>query len=376
MTRADYMQHLREALTGYDSQFVQEILDNYEEHFEAGIKSGRTEEEICEELGNIESFLRDIEDMMGDKDIHAHEIERVTAVQQAENQDVQGDVCHVELSMMSIDVAVLPSRDDQLHTYFESGKEKGEFLEESFSNGHYFAKERPKKGNRSEKNFLGIAMLIGMGSDRNELGRLMVEVPKQVRTLKVKSLRGDIRAENMSVERTELESMSGDIHLTQWTSPVLQVKTFSGDVREHEVSAQEGVVQTTSGDIALRCGKVKEETINSTSGDIELMDMKMEKLRVKSVSGDIDMRECETVDLSASSTSGDVNGRLFAMNLSVQTVSGDIGMTLERRGKRLAARSQTMSGDVRIFDNDQGNAAGPDVITGYFSTISGDVTVR
>ena len=44
MTRADYMQHLREALVGYDSQFVQEILDNYEEHFEAGIRSGRTEE--------------------------------------------------------------------------------------------------------------------------------------------------------------------------------------------------------------------------------------------------------------------------------------------------------------------------------------------
>lgn len=375
MTRVDYMQHLREALAGYDSQFVQEILDNYEEHFEAGLKSGRSEEEICAELGNIENFLRDIEDMMGDKDIHTHEIEKMTAIQQ-ESEKTSGDICHIELSMMSIDVAVLPSRDDQLHTYFESGKEKGEFLEESFSNGRYFAKERPKKGNKSERSFLGIAMFIGMDSNRDELGRLMVEVPKQVRTVKVKSLRGDIRAENMSVEKTALESMSGDIHLTQWTSPVMQVKSFSGDIREHEVNAQESIVQTTSGDVAIRCGKVKEKTVNTTSGDIELMDMKMEKLKVKSVSGDIDMRECETVDLSAASTSGDVDGRLFAQNLSVQTVSGDIGMTLERRGKRLAARSQTMSGDVRIFDNDQGTAAGSDVITGYFSTISGDVTVR
>ena len=153
MTRADYMQHLREALVDYDSQFVQEILDNYEEHFEAGIRSGRTEEEICEELGNIESFLKDIEDMMGDKDIHTHEIEKVTAIQQEDKRDDNGEIGCIELSMLSIDVSVLPSRDGQLHSYFESGKDKGEYLEEDFSGGCYFAKERPRKKNGKDKSF-------------------------------------------------------------------------------------------------------------------------------------------------------------------------------------------------------------------------------
>ena len=44
MTKAEYMQHLKEALQGYDRSFAEEILESYEEHFADGIKSGRTEE--------------------------------------------------------------------------------------------------------------------------------------------------------------------------------------------------------------------------------------------------------------------------------------------------------------------------------------------
>ena len=55
MTKAEYMQHLKEALQGYDRSFAEEILESYEEHFVDGIKSGRTEEEICDELGKIET---------------------------------------------------------------------------------------------------------------------------------------------------------------------------------------------------------------------------------------------------------------------------------------------------------------------------------
>lgn len=42
MTKAEYMQHLKEALQGYDRSFAEEILESYEEHFADGIKNGRT----------------------------------------------------------------------------------------------------------------------------------------------------------------------------------------------------------------------------------------------------------------------------------------------------------------------------------------------
>ena len=82
MTKLEYMQYVREKLQGYDREFVEEILENYEEHFEAGLKNGRSEEEICEELGNIENLLGDIQDVMGDKDLKTHEIDQFTAIEQ------------------------------------------------------------------------------------------------------------------------------------------------------------------------------------------------------------------------------------------------------------------------------------------------------
>ena len=62
MTKREYMQQLSRALEGYEQGFVQEILESYEEHFEAGLKSGRSEEEICRELGDIEELLREMGD--------------------------------------------------------------------------------------------------------------------------------------------------------------------------------------------------------------------------------------------------------------------------------------------------------------------------
>ena len=67
MTKAEYMQHLKEALQGYDRSFAEEILESYEEHFADGIKSGRQKKKSVMKLGKIENFMKDIEDMMGDK---------------------------------------------------------------------------------------------------------------------------------------------------------------------------------------------------------------------------------------------------------------------------------------------------------------------
>ena len=122
MTKLEYMQYVREKLQGYDREFVEEILENYEEHFEAGLKNGRSEEEICEELGNIESLLGDIQDVMGDKDLKTHEIDQFTAIEQP--QESYSGIEEIELSLFSMDVQILPSRDGQLHVYLAEGKRR------------------------------------------------------------------------------------------------------------------------------------------------------------------------------------------------------------------------------------------------------------
>ena len=148
MTKLEYMQYVREKLQGYDREFVEEILENYEEHFEAGLKNGRSEEEICEELGNIENLLGDIQDVMGDKDLKTHEIDQFTAIEQP--QESYSGIEEIELSLLSMDVQILPSRDGQLHVYLAEGKEKAKYLEESISGNRYFAREK----NRSQGSLL------------------------------------------------------------------------------------------------------------------------------------------------------------------------------------------------------------------------------
>ena len=122
MTKLEYMQYVREKLQGYDREFVEEILENYEEHFEAGLKNGRSEEEICEELGNIESLLGDIQDVMGDKDLKTHEIDQFTAIEQP--QESYSGIEEIDLSLLSMDVQILPSRDGQLHVYLRRARRR------------------------------------------------------------------------------------------------------------------------------------------------------------------------------------------------------------------------------------------------------------
>ena len=310
MTKLEYMQYVREKLQGYDREFVEEILENYEEHFEAGLKNGRSEEEICEELGNIENLLGDIQDVMGDKDLKTHEIDQFTAIEQP--QESYSGIEEIELSLLSMDVQILPSRDGQLHVYLAEGKEKAKYLEESISGNRYFAREK----NRSQgKKFLGIAFLIGM--NRDEDLKLIVEAPQQMKAVTVKTMSGDLQVRGITAEAMVLETMSGDAKI---------------DARQ---------------------------------------------LKIKTISGETEIRTSQFDNLNISSTSGDVEGSFFAQNSYVQTVSGDIEIALDRRGKQLCARAKTVSGESNVYGNNRCDA--PDAehyLTAYFSTVSGDIEIR
>lgn len=52
MNRIEFIDKLRLNLQGMPSSEVQDILSDYEEHFDIGISKGKSEEEIVRELGN------------------------------------------------------------------------------------------------------------------------------------------------------------------------------------------------------------------------------------------------------------------------------------------------------------------------------------
>lgn len=335
MTREEYMKQLEESLQGYSREFAEEILDNYREHFETGLREGRTEEEICEELGEIETLLQDIQEMMGDRDIRAHELEQYTAV--AEYQEQYSGIRKVELSLVAIDVKLSASADNQLHVYLEGGQDKGTYLEERMAGDSYYAYER--KVERDQSRGL-LAQLMNIGHSKENLC-LVVEVPER------------------------LESLT--------------IKTISGDMQLGGFGSRELLLSSTSGDIEMEAVRADNLTVQTTSGDLTLKAVNAGQLKVKSISGDLSLCEVEAESWESQTVSGDIEGKLYAARIRCGSKSGDIGLTLDRRGRKLVvAKSRSVSGDCRICGADEcGKSSAPSsAIVAEFSTVSGDITVK
>lgn len=56
MNRNEFMYSLRNTLRDFPQQEKEEIIYDYEEHFAVALQSGKTEEEVCHELGDPESI--------------------------------------------------------------------------------------------------------------------------------------------------------------------------------------------------------------------------------------------------------------------------------------------------------------------------------
>ena len=335
MTREEYMKQLEESLQGYSREFAEEILENYREHFETGLREGRTEEEICEELGEIETLLQDIQEMMGDRDIRAHELEQYTAV--AEYQEQYSGIRKVELSLVAIDVKLSASADNQLHVYLEGGQDKGTYLEERMAGDSYYAYER--KVERDQSRGL-LAQLMNIGRSKENLC-LVVEVPER------------------------LESLT--------------IKTISGDMQLGGFGSRELLLSSTSGDIEMETVRADSLTVQTTSGDLTLKAVNAGQLKVKSISGDLSLCEVEAESWESQTVSGDIEGKLYAARIRCGSKSGDISLTLDRRGRKLVvAKSRSVSGDCRICGADEcGKSSDPSsAIVAEFSTVSGDITVK
>ena len=64
MKKDEYLNKISQGLKQYDQTYVQEILDDYEEHFQDALSQGQSEEEICQALGDPADLIQEIKNMM------------------------------------------------------------------------------------------------------------------------------------------------------------------------------------------------------------------------------------------------------------------------------------------------------------------------
>lgn len=392
MTKREYMQQLSRALEGYEQGFVQEISESYEEHFEAGLKSGRSEEEICRELGDIEELLREMGDEVEFKKEERPLPKPVTAIEPVQYSGIS----KVQLNLFSMDAEISRSCDGELHVYLQSGEELSQYLEEQVEGDTYMVNEKkPMKKQPS----LDLASLLRMM--RNPTPKLMVELPERIEFLHGKTTSGDLKLDKLNSRAVELETTSGDIQITQMVAEESVIKASSGDIRLEQVNVSEMVLQNSSGDISWQDGQVQQAQLRTVSGDIELTHLNGQKVELTSVSGDIELDgvrgekwKAETssadVELSGSeveqlevlSSSGGVEGDYYAQNSRIKTSSGDIDVRLNRKDKELQAKVRTVSGSSRIYGQVNLNDSGVEwekdperYIRGEFISSSGDIRV-
>ena len=302
MTKEEYMDKLRSALAGYSESVSDEIISDYEEHFEEGLKAGKTDDEIISNLGDIDEMTQNLEDVKCGK-------EEKSDRKASSSASVSFSSLSVIIDTQDTDIEMEPSDDASVHVSFEEDR-KGEH-EYSFTENdgtlHLSVAGAPEKrtifSNVKAFRNLGVNLTAGRS-------RLRVTVPEKTEEVKIESKSGDVSASSVKSREISISSYCGDVECELMKCDSISLRSISGDVELKKSRSEKAEMKSTSGDIF-------------SSGDRERID-------AKTVSGDVD---CTLTSVFRKGT--------------LISASGSISVTSD--GASFTAKAGTLSEKVRFM---------------------------
>lgn len=202
-------------------------------------------------------------------------------------------------------------------------------------------------------------------------GELLVEVPER-RGLFGRSPQFELRVRCPQGVRLFVRTRSADLEL-QGRLGSLTAKSVSGDVEADEV-AGDAEVQGVSSDIEIRRVGGRAE-VQTTSGDVSLGHVEG-ALRAHTVSGDLRVEDA-LGPVEAVTVSGDQHfAAVNAGSISLQAVSGDIGVAV-RRGASVWMDVHSLSGDTvsELLASDGPPGQDAPLVELRVKTVSGDIRI-
>ncbi len=336
MTKEAYMSQLKTALQKCTPEFRSDILADYEEFFRCGLAVGKTEEEICMQLGNIEDFVREIptecyvhDDTSVDTSPESFVQNHTLPAETTSETDGYSTV-KLKIHTCSSDIQIYPGDTDGI-------KIDAEGRYDIRYEGNECTITLPPVGSR---NFMGIFSIQSGDS-------AAIYIPHTVRYLDICSSSSDIEIENLQLEELKCRISSGDQTMSNISAKVLSAASASGD-------------------IDMENSHIDNLTLQSSSGDISCLNIKAGTLKASSSSGDIEISNHVTCSASLNSVSGDIlyddkTGQGYQININ--TRSGDYSLNFRSRELACGSGRNTFS---------CGN--GSSVLE--ISTVSGDIEIN
>lgn len=381
MTKKEYMSELRHELERIKFSEMSEILEDYENHFQAAMADGKSEDMIIAELGDIRELVAELKDYAANDMQERKETSYATGEAECGGMpDFSADKYsaqvgekthkapkHIVLDLICADVTFRMSEENNMSMEYKNDTKawsRGRMMFYGHQEGDTFYAE--------EKNINKGGISVSCGSE------LFIWLPTGCETVRVSGKSGDVILQNVSgLKSFQGKSMSGDIQVLGGHITELHCESMSGDIEIRNHSGDRMEAKSMSGDVCLEGAAYLRGNFESVSGDVSVDELaKGAKATIKSVSGDVNAVVRDASEGEFKTTSGDVR---------IVIEKECTGFELESNGLNTSmpfGMKVPGCGDVRIRSNAEipfVNGAycyGDRSTKLYVSTVSGDVTVK
>lgn len=363
MTKNEYLNALKERLRNYPFDLRKEVLDAFEGHFEEGLNSGETEEEIIESLGTVDEVMENIRMMQ------LGEERRYDS-----SEELRNGINQLSSSLKNTILGVTSFVSDTVNNAVKDFNDTLEAEKKAEAEGFIEVKEGTvlrikgntgaldiflENGNRLEYHFEPTLSLFSntvanLRLSENEhritmestaSAHLHIKVPEEIESIDIALASGDVEIDNLNTGDLMIRTISGDIEIDKAAFQRLSINSKSGDIDIDSTSFANADLSTMSGDI----------TLSKTEGN----------LKADTASGDLEADEHRGDLVYLEAVSGDISANLIASEIELVSVSGDLEFMSDGRIESVSAR--TTSGDItaEIKDHDY---------TAVLSTLSGSLS--